>query len=562
MSNVAAGKDTDDEGESLNDVETTLNSLGITLRKSQYEWKSFEDVLDEVASKWNVFEDTEQSKIATAIAGVRQQENFRALMNNWKEVNDLTDIAANSMGSASEKMEIYLDSVEAKTNEVKATWEEFIINLNQSDSYKGALDLVIFLIDNLPTVATLITSVLITWKSWSFVSNLKREITAATNLLAVATNTERIATELSAIAKANENTEESKSITLKTFKSAQLDSIVAKKREEIASTQAAKTAQELENVADTQSTQKKQIKNAVTIQGTTVTKANTAQTKINTVATETSTIADNKKMQSVSKLKIAMAALGTVISVVSAAISVASIAMMAYNGYIQGLKDSVSETSQKVETLQDDIDDLDTSIDKYDEIIKTTGSAAEQKEKLISLQDELKTKYGEEAEAIDLVNGKYETQIALLKNMQKEKLEDQLGELQQGETDRDKLLSQNVKNMIASTVFDDEDSKNDSKALEALLEGKDTSQYKNLDVYKKVIELANKNNMQLNEFAGDIELTGTRENLFKFKEALEDYSDTLNSEQKKIISRMIQNKPYFYHGSIKTDTEDEYQTAY
>ena len=123
MSNVAAGKDTDDEGENLNDVEKTLNSLGITLRKSQYEWRSFEDVLDEVAEKWSIFEDTEKSKIATAIAGVRQQENFRALMNNWDSVKDLTDVAAKSMGSASEKMEIYLDSVEAKTKEVEATWE-------------------------------------------------------------------------------------------------------------------------------------------------------------------------------------------------------------------------------------------------------------------------------------------------------------------------------------------------------------------------------------------------------------------------------------------------------
>ena len=562
MSNVAAGKDTDDEGESLNDVEKTLNSLGITLRKSQYEWKSFEDVLDEVADKWSIFEDTEQSKIATAIAGVRQQENFRALMNNWDEVKDLTEVAENSMGSASEKMEIYLDSVEAKTKEVQAAWEEFILKLNQSDSYKGALDVIIFLIDNLPTVATLIMSVLVAWKSWSTVSNLKSEIAAATNLLAIATNTERMATELAAAAQANKNAEDSKSITLKTFKSSQLDILVAKKREEIAATKSAKTAQEMENIADTQSNQKKQIKNATTMQGTTITKANTTQTKINTVATEASTVADNKKTQSVSKLKIAMSTLGTVISVVSAAISIASIAVMAYNGYIQGLKDSVAETSQKVEALQDDINDLDNVIDKYDEIRQSTGSAAEQKESLLSLQDELKTKYGEEADAIDLVNGKYETQIALLKNMQKEKLEDQLGELQKGETDREKLLSQNVKNMIASTVFDDEESEKDSKALEALLEGKDTSGYENLDVYRKVIELANKNNMELNEFSGDIELTGTRENLFKFKEALEEYSNTLNSEQKKIISRMIQNKPYFYHGSIESDTEEEYQTAF
>lgn len=69
MSNVAAGKDIDEEGESLNDVETTLNKMGITLRDSQDEWRNFEDVIDEVAEKWKGFSSTQQSQIATAIAG-------------------------------------------------------------------------------------------------------------------------------------------------------------------------------------------------------------------------------------------------------------------------------------------------------------------------------------------------------------------------------------------------------------------------------------------------------------------------------------------------------------
>ena len=142
MSNVAAGKDTDDEGESLNDVEKTLNRMGIALRSAQGEWRSFEDVLDEVAAKWNngTFNEIEQSQIATAIAGVRQQENFRALMNNYDEVGRLAQVAADSTGSASERMKIYLDSVEAKTNNLKNAWEGFIMSLNQSESYKEFLD--------------------------------------------------------------------------------------------------------------------------------------------------------------------------------------------------------------------------------------------------------------------------------------------------------------------------------------------------------------------------------------------------------------------------------------
>lgn len=71
MSNVAAGKDTDDEGEKLNDVEKVLSKLDIKLRDSIGEWRNFEDVLDEVADKWENFTEVQRSQIATAIAGKR-----------------------------------------------------------------------------------------------------------------------------------------------------------------------------------------------------------------------------------------------------------------------------------------------------------------------------------------------------------------------------------------------------------------------------------------------------------------------------------------------------------
>ncbi len=168
MSNVAAGKDTDDEGEVLNDVEKALNSYGIALRNSKKEWRSFEDVLDEVAEKWNKFSGTEQSHIATAIAGTRQQENFRAMMNNWDEVTRLAEVAASSTGSATERMNIYLESVEAKTNNLKTAWEQFVMSLNQSESWKQLLDMLTAFLEKLTYVDwDKVLKVLITFLSLS-----------------------------------------------------------------------------------------------------------------------------------------------------------------------------------------------------------------------------------------------------------------------------------------------------------------------------------------------------------------------------------------------------------
>lgn len=174
MSNVAAGKNTDDDGETLNDVEKTLNKMGIALRSAKGEWRSFEDVLDEVASKWKDFDETKQSQIATAIAGVRQQENFRALMSNYDEVSRLVGVAADSTGSATERMGTYLDSIEAKTNKLKSSWEGFILSLNQNESWGQVLDWLTQLLEKLKYVD---------WKMVAIVATVGSVITVILKLV-------------------------------------------------------------------------------------------------------------------------------------------------------------------------------------------------------------------------------------------------------------------------------------------------------------------------------------------------------------------------------------------
>ena len=81
MSNVKAGL-SDFEGEALNDVEKTLNRVGIALRDNQGNWYDFYDVLDEVASRWDSFSDIQQSQITTALGG-KQKPSATTYSNVW-----------------------------------------------------------------------------------------------------------------------------------------------------------------------------------------------------------------------------------------------------------------------------------------------------------------------------------------------------------------------------------------------------------------------------------------------------------------------------------------------
>lgn len=69
LQKVAASAKVDDEGEPLNEVESVLMRLGITLRTTQDEFRNMGDVLDEIGLKWEQFNSVDQAQIATAIAG-------------------------------------------------------------------------------------------------------------------------------------------------------------------------------------------------------------------------------------------------------------------------------------------------------------------------------------------------------------------------------------------------------------------------------------------------------------------------------------------------------------
>lgn len=126
LTNVAAGKMTDDLGEPLNDVEQVFNGLNIKLRDSSGEFRNMYDVISELANKWTKLDNVEQNWVATSVAGTRQRETFLTLMENWDRAVTLSTTALNSEGMAMDKMSIYLESIEANLNKLKAAVEDLL----------------------------------------------------------------------------------------------------------------------------------------------------------------------------------------------------------------------------------------------------------------------------------------------------------------------------------------------------------------------------------------------------------------------------------------------------
>ena len=138
-----------DEWANLNDVEKALGALGINIRDSVSSFRDFDDIMDEIASKWNTYTDVQKSGIATSLAGVRQRENLLTLFENWDAVEKFEEISTNAYGTAVEKMKSYTDSVEAAKNRITVALEKWVLALNQSDTLIWFYNAVADVSDNL-----------------------------------------------------------------------------------------------------------------------------------------------------------------------------------------------------------------------------------------------------------------------------------------------------------------------------------------------------------------------------------------------------------------------------
>lgn len=130
-----------DISENLNDVERVLSKIGISIRSTNLEFKDFDEILEEVADRWDTLDNVSKRAIATAFAGVRQQEALLSLLQNWDKYKDLLETSRTSSGTAEMKYNAYRDSLEASMNRLTATFEEFTNRAEINNLIKILVDL-------------------------------------------------------------------------------------------------------------------------------------------------------------------------------------------------------------------------------------------------------------------------------------------------------------------------------------------------------------------------------------------------------------------------------------
>ena len=150
----------DSEGEemSLNKVDKALQSVGITIQDANHQFREFDDVIAELAGKWDTIDNNTQRYIATVMAGNRQQSRFLALVSNGERLAELSEKAANAEDAATLQVLKTMDSIEAKTQQLQTSLQSLYTSTGVQNFFKGILDVgngIINTFTRMPTIFNL-----------------------------------------------------------------------------------------------------------------------------------------------------------------------------------------------------------------------------------------------------------------------------------------------------------------------------------------------------------------------------------------------------------------------
>lgn len=166
-----AGIATDGMADSVSELRSELKQLaGVDIMKDDNTFKSTYQIMKELSEVWKDLSDTTQANITELISGKRGGQSTSALLNNFSVAEDAMKQALNSSGSAMRENQTYMDSLQAKLNQLDSAFQKFSTDLMKSDIPKLFVSLATVFVDGadsavkfagaLPTLTAAISGVL------------------------------------------------------------------------------------------------------------------------------------------------------------------------------------------------------------------------------------------------------------------------------------------------------------------------------------------------------------------------------------------------------------------
>jgi TP901 family phage tail tape measure protein len=129
--------------ESISKIQTQiLNLTGgkVNIFEDDGSFKSTYEIMQGISDVWTEISETDQAQLLEIIAGKQRGNSISALLTNMSQANNALNDSLESSGSAYAEQERWMESIEAKSQQLQASLQSLSTTILDSNLVKGVVD--------------------------------------------------------------------------------------------------------------------------------------------------------------------------------------------------------------------------------------------------------------------------------------------------------------------------------------------------------------------------------------------------------------------------------------
>lgn len=138
-----------EDGVDLNKYSKALDAVGVSVLDATGNMRDLDNILDDLAIKWETLSSAQQTALAQTVAGTRQYNQLVALMNNWGDMQTNLATARDSEGTLQQQQDVYAEGWEAANKRVKASFQSIYTDLVDSGFFIKLADTITIAVDGI-----------------------------------------------------------------------------------------------------------------------------------------------------------------------------------------------------------------------------------------------------------------------------------------------------------------------------------------------------------------------------------------------------------------------------
>lgn len=140
------GEEVDDTVDSVSKVQTQILNLTkgkVNIFDQNKQFRDYYEIMKDIAAQWNDMASTDQANLTEILFGKNRANQGLAMIQafNSGQIEQAYQTAMNSENSAQEEQDRWMDSIDAKTQQLKASFQDLSQTLFSSDIAKNFLDI-------------------------------------------------------------------------------------------------------------------------------------------------------------------------------------------------------------------------------------------------------------------------------------------------------------------------------------------------------------------------------------------------------------------------------------